>query len=207
MPANQSTLKGHLTLHLIVAIFLAVPVAVTWQLPTTWISLDRAGGGVSLKARVCLLFAIPFRTVELSDVEAVDSYLAPGPPPQRTTRRIRSRAIPMGTVVVSGPGGEAEFPVAAKNIGPLKERLGGFLADPSARDLSFVFTAHRGISVFCGVWATIFIGIYAIYVLSWIIPQQIQWRFVDWVFRLLPAKGRRQVAESIRAAAAERSDQ
>ena len=61
MPHDKPNLKGHLVMHLIMVIFVGFPAWVTWMLPASWVTFTRDGDQVSMKARVCLLYLIPYQ--------------------------------------------------------------------------------------------------------------------------------------------------
>lgn len=176
--SSRPSLKGHLTLHLIMVIFLSFPIWVTSMLPTTWIELERNDGQVNLEAEVCLLIVIPFRTIRIEGLERVETK--PG------TIRINETEGP-DMLVLEGSGGTAEL-LALQSAAPnLKKRINEYISSSSTSKLSLRTTSHTGISIFCAVWAAFFLSIYAFYLLSWLVPQNMQWAFLDLLLKRLPA--------------------
>ena len=170
----------HLVLHLIVGIFLAFPVWVTSQLPTTWIDLKRNGNQVDLEASTCLLWVIPFQSLRIEQLGKVETK--PG------NIKVNETEGPK-ILVLQGINGSAELPVSLKSAEELEDRINGFLASADS-ELSLWSTAHPGISIFCGAWAVIFISIYILYLLSWLVPHRLQWRALDWWLGRIPLKCR-----------------
>jgi len=178
--SRKPSVVPHLVLHLIVAIFLAFPIWVTSMLPTTWIDLDRTDGRVDLKAKTCLLFVIPFQTARIEGVERVETK--PG------NIKVNETEGPE-LIVLKGGGETVELLVSVRSAKKFKDRIDRFLSSSDSK-LSLRSTAHRGVSIFCGLWAALFISIYVFYLLSWLVPHELQWRFLECIIERLPTTNR-----------------
>lgn len=199
MPYVKPSLKGHLVMHLIMVIFVGFPAWVTWMLPASWVTFTQDGDQVSMKAQVCLLYLIPYQTIELAGVEKVESEIRPG-------RKTESRAgehfhdrtsEAMGKLILRGRGKSVELQVDAGRTRMVEERVQRYLADPSQAGLSLVIVAHRAIGIFCGIWAGFFLSIYAFYLLSWTVPDKAQLWLLDQILkRLRPDNAIRSAIET-----------
>jgi hypothetical protein len=177
---GKSNILPHLVLHLIMVIFLAFPVWVTSLLPTTWIDLKRNGNQVNMEATIRLLFVIPFQRVRIEKLEEAGT--------KSGTIKVNETEGPK-MLVLRGIDATAELPVSMRSASKLENRINGFLASTDS-ELSLRSTAHPGISIFCGVWAAIFISIYILYLVSWLVPHRLQWKVFDRVIGWLPVKSR-----------------
>lgn len=199
MPYDKPSLKGHLVMHLIMVIFVGFPAFVTWMLPASWVTLTRDDGQVSMKARVCLLYLIPYKTFGLTGVETVESKIRPGEKfdidPGSWAGDGTSEA--MGKLILRGSGGSAELQVDAGRARVSEDRIQRYLAAPAESELSLFATAHRAIGIFCGIWAGLFLSIYAFYLLSWTVPDKAQLWLLDQVLkRLRPDNAIRSAIEN-----------
>lgn len=195
----RPSLKAHLVMHLIMVIFVGFPAWVTWMLPASWVTFTRDDGQVSMKARVCLLYLIPYQNIELAGVETVESEIKPGKKmdidPGSWADDQTSEA--MGKLILRGNGGSAELQVDAGRARMLESSIQRYLADPAEAELSLFITAHRAIGIFCGIWAGLFLSIYALYLLSWTVPARAQLWLLDRILkRLRPDNAIRSAIES-----------
>ena len=152
-----------------------------------------------MKARVCLLYLIPYQTIELAGVETVESEIRPGKKmdidPGSWADDRTSEA--MGKLILRGSGGSAELQLDAGRTRVVEDRIQRYLADPSQTDLSLFIVAHRAIGIFCGIWAGFFLSIYAFYLLSWTVPDKAQLWLLDQILkRLRPDNAIRSAIES-----------
>lgn len=122
----------------------------TWAMPVSWLKIERQGETVSANAKVCLFFAIPYRSLAISGVTDVGTR-ASIRNTSNTTPRKGSPAEDEHFLVLRGDDDQTiEFPVAASSRSSLQEKTQAFLHDPHAAELSFFAVSSWAGSVFGG---------------------------------------------------------
>lgn len=145
---------GSFVLHqlLALAIFVGFPALVTAIAPVSWIKFERQDGQVSVTARTCLLFFVPYKTVHLDPVTGIgDRFVAGTTTRERRTGRDRvTKSEDEGFLVIHSSDQSAEISVTPFNIKSVTERAQGFLDDPQATELKMFVVANWKFSVIAG---------------------------------------------------------
>ena len=136
---------------------------------------------------MCLLFVIPFETVTVDRVKSVRSEYIPPQRIRRVDRVSRSNRFTeaVGNILIEGSNA-AELKVSPANLAAHRKRIIDYVTAPTDAPLTLFTTANWKISIFCGIWAGFFLLIYLIYILSWTVPQELQWKLAGKLLDRLP---------------------
>lgn len=144
-PRGRPSLAKHV---LGILVFVGFPALWTMAMPVSWVRFERDAGRVSVNARICLLFVVPYTRVTLDEVTDVSTdTIAPTP---RSGSLSTTAANEYFLVLLEASGQTATIPVAASSREPLRLRVQSFLQDSQATELSFFAPSNWGLAVFGG---------------------------------------------------------
>ncbi len=142
-----------------------IPAVVTAIAPVSWVTLQRTGDHVSARARVCLLFIVPFRTADINPVISVGKRTIAGTmglTERRSGRRPDryTKSEDEGFLVIQGPGRAAEIPSTPHNLDSVLGKAEAFLQDPKATELQLFMPANWKFSVVAGGFVSLLTVMY-----------------------------------------------
>lgn len=162
----QHSLKSIVITQLIAFVgFVLVPALVTMIAPVSWVKFQRQGDRISVRAETCLLFVVPFRTVSVDPLIAVDERTLTGSitNERRVGRQdIKRRADDEGFLVMKGPEQSAEVQVSPASLKSVLEKANAFLKDPAATDLKMFVVANWKFSVGGGGFVSLLTLLYLV---------------------------------------------
>lgn len=164
--SGQNSLKGIIVTQLIAFVgFVLVPALVTMIAPVSWVKFQRQGDRISVRAETCLLFVVPFRTVSVDPLIAVDERTLTGSitNERRVGRQdIKRRADDEGFLVMKGLEQSAEVQVSPASLKSVLEKANAFLKDPAATDLKMFVVANWKFSVGGGGFVSLLTLLYLV---------------------------------------------
>lgn len=162
----QHSLKSIVITQLIAFVgFVLVPALVTMIAPVSWVKFQRQGDRISVRAQTCLFFVVPFRTVSVDPLIAVDERTLTGSitNERRVGRQdIKRRADDEGFLVMKGPEQSAEVQVSPASLKSVLEKANAFLKDPAATDLKMFVVANWKFSVGGGGFVSLLTLLYLV---------------------------------------------
>lgn len=145
------------------------PAFVTAIAPVSVTHFERQGQEIVARAKVNLLFVIPYHRVWIDGVTAVDDRFHEGElsldrfAGESTTHQVRSEDEAF--LVIHGRNGQAEVSVSPANIRSVLEKARTFLATPTERELRLVTVANWKFGVLAGGLLSLLTVLYLIGVL------------------------------------------
>lgn len=148
-----------------------LPALMTAIAPVSWLEFNRVEERVTAKAQTCLLFVIPYRTQELTDVKEVTTTFKLGDMQHRRRGdNNQGRAESQGSVALHGPKqGEADGEIITVSVSPastalVETKIKGFLADPQQKSLSVFTVANWKVGVIFAIPASL---LTVLFVIGW----------------------------------------
>ena len=130
------------------AICVGFPALVSLFAPVSWVTLERTGESVSARARVCVLFVIPFRNLAVTNVTSVETRTYQAPASSKGTNRSTTQPDPEGFLVIHGDGEQKiEVPTSTASVESVHDKVNAFLEDSQATKLKLFVVAHWIIGV------------------------------------------------------------
>ncbi len=137
----------------VIAFLICVGFPGLWTLasPVSWVKFERQGESVSARAKVCLFFVIPYRSLSASGIKEVETR-ASIQNTSNTTPRKGSRPDDQRYLVLRGDGDQVmEFPVADSSMESVLEQTRTFVQDSQATELKYAVVSHWGMTIFGSV--------------------------------------------------------
>lgn len=164
-PRKRDSTETMIVQLLALLCFVGLPALVTTMAPVSWIKLQRTGDRVSARAKTCLFFFIPFRSVVIDPVTQVGRRTISGSvrlAERRKDRDVYRRSEDEGFLVIQGSDKSAEIPVTPFNLSSVIEKSESFLKNPQAAELKMFVVANWKFSVIAGGLASLLTLVYVI---------------------------------------------
>ncbi len=151
LPGPQPTRMGPVGQFIAFLICVGFPGLWTLASPVSWVKFERQGESVSARAKVCLFFVIPYRSLSVSGIREVETR-ASIQNTSNTTPRKGSRPDDQRYLVLRGDGDQVmEFPVADSSMESVLEQTRTFVQDSQATELKYAVVSHWGMTIFGSV--------------------------------------------------------
>lgn len=165
---GKRTWTGLIIQHLFgLFVCFGIPAAVTAIAPVSWVTFQRTGDHVSARAKVCLLFIVPFRSATIDPVTRVDKRNVAGTlglTERRSGRRpdLYTKSEDQGFLLIQGPGQEVEVPSTPHNLDAALGKAAAFLIDAKATELKLFMPANWKFSIIAGGFVSLLTVLYVV---------------------------------------------
>ena len=165
---QPTSLKGQIiTQAIAVVAFVVMPIAITLMAPFTDLEFRRASDGVTVTVKRYVLMFIPWQTIEVRNVTAIDAEISPefryrNTAENRRKGRVGTVSHATGQLVVAGHGREVIVQASPDMAEEISDQFAKFLTDKTAGPVAILVYASWSLSYLLGGAATALAAFYSI---------------------------------------------